>query len=97
MKQIIHDVIASEDDRDKTIAEMDQLNLLAFTIAGGRSLRVTSTEEAMDLLLYSNRVDHDIGMRKLFLGEENFTMNLVLRRWEDISFQYEFRCLFLFN
>ena len=106
MKNVIKEIIESEnniiinnmeteEEKQQRIIEEDEKNMIAFTIACGAALQVTSVNEAMDLLLYSNRVDQDIGMHKLFLGEENFVMNLVIRRWEDLPFLWEFRCLFV--
>lgn len=43
------------------------------------------------MLPFSKRVSQDIGMQRLHCGEENFSLNIVVREWANIPSIWEFR------
>jgi hypothetical protein len=64
---------------------------LTFARALGRSLKIKTGKEALDLLLNSERVNVDI-RNELEYGED-FEMKIILRQWDDyLIYEAEFRC-----
>lgn len=73
----------------------DGLDKLAFTRAAGRSLRVESAEEALDLMIASQRILEDLSESLLASSEGQgspFDMSVVVRQWVDLPSEWEFRC-----
>lgn len=66
---------------------------IAYTRANVRVLRVTSGAEAVSFMINSNRVREDLqALCKLTKLDETETLtNIVIRKWESILPEYEFR------
>jgi len=69
--------------------------LLAFVLANAFILQVFSGQQAMKLLLHSERVYTDL-LLALEMPDEEYRMNYILREWVDHPVGMEFRC-FVFN
>jgi len=67
-------------------------DILIFSRAIIYSLAVRSVKEAMTLLTRSQRVENDLHMSELMMGEKNFTISLAIREWNPhILPEWEFR------
>lgn len=77
-------------------AEDQILQKIIFTRASGLALRVADGADAVALLVNSQRVYEDLAMSlKLYKGAE-WSQELVVRRWESINQEWEFRA-FVYN
>lgn len=89
-KRILMSLIAeSKHDRDSVEAQTE--DIVFFTRALGHALQIRCADDAMSLLFRSQRTFGDIMNAELFLGGEEFEMNIILRRWVDIYPEWEFR------
>jgi hypothetical protein len=64
---------------------------ISFASSLTQALKVRNGNEALDLLLNSERVFTDL--RRALDFSEKFEVKLILREWnDDIKYEYEFRC-----
>ena len=69
-----------------------------MTIASCKGLCVKSGEEAIKLIIYSQRIFQDFKMGQLMIGEDEYKTKLILREFNhNIDFEYEFRCFVFKN
>jgi hypothetical protein len=64
---------------------------ISFLYAMCYSLCVTSGKEALKLLLNSQRIYIDLKNAELMNNKNEFNVNIIIREWEDINPEYEFR------
>jgi hypothetical protein len=95
MKQMLRDGIAKTKCKPNT-PEADAEDMILFTDACGKCLRVTSGAQALHLLLHSQRAYDDLSRAELVMGKEKFSMSVIVRGWVDISPEWEFRA-FVYN
>eukprot|EP01094_Clydonella_sp_ATCC50884_P021166 TRINITY_DN458_c0_g1_i3.p1 TRINITY_DN458_c0_g1~~TRINITY_DN458_c0_g1_i3.p1 ORF type:complete len:228 (+),score=56.62 TRINITY_DN458_c0_g1_i3:65-748(+) len=67
-----------------------ELERIAFIRACGRALRVKTGKEALDLFVASMRVHDDLSTARRVYGED-VGIQVIVRRWEDLAFEWEFR------
>ena len=68
--------------------------LVAINNAHIKALRVENAQQAMALLLQSERICEDLEFA--LEKPDHFTQDIVVRRWCGIPLEYEFRC-FIYN
>ncbi len=95
MKQMLRDGISKSKFKANT-PEADAEDMILFTDACGKCLKVKSGAEALHLLLHSQRAYDDLSRAELVLGKEHFDMGVIVRGWVDISPEWEFRA-FVYN
>ena len=68
-------------------------NALIYTHAAWLALKVSNAEQAVNLFLLSNRSQVDLAFAEL--KQEEFSMQIIIRKWATILPEYEFRVFIL--
>jgi len=96
MKEMLKEIIQKSQEKDPQSINAIVEDAIAYIQCSSWALEVKTGEEAVKLLMFSQRTYEDITRVKLELGEESFKMHIIIREWESILPEWEFRA-FVFN
>eukprot|EP00005_Dracoamoeba_jomungandri_P002517 CAMPEP_0174255558 /NCGR_PEP_ID=MMETSP0439-20130205/4877_1 /TAXON_ID=0 /ORGANISM="Stereomyxa ramosa, Strain Chinc5" /LENGTH=383 /DNA_ID=CAMNT_0015337785 /DNA_START=1 /DNA_END=1152 /DNA_ORIENTATION=- len=88
VKELLKEEIESRKHEDVFSEECFSDDAIAYWRAISKAQQVFSGSEAIELLVRSNRVQEDLTLGML---EHSSSIPLIIRKWEDISPEYEFR------
>jgi hypothetical protein len=92
--QLIKEAIEASPQEDPDSLECAAADGIIYWSCTSRACRVRSGEEAIELLSSSNRVQADLSLGFLAHGQ---SLPVVIREWEDIHPEYEFRVFVVHN